>query len=56
MALSLEDFLKISQNQRREEQELRAQERAADLKEINKMIENGVKEEVERALVPIQEE
>ena len=54
MALSLEDFLSISQRQRKEEQELRAEERAADLKEINKMIENGVKDEVERVLVPIQ--
>ena len=54
MALSLEDFLKISKEQRREEQELRAQERASDLKEINKMIEKGVKDEVERVLVPIQ--
>ena len=54
MALSLEDFIKISQEQRKEEQELRAQERAADLKEINTMIEKGVKEEVERVLAPIQ--
>ena len=53
-ALSLEDFIKISQEQRKEEQELCAQERAADLKEINTMIEKGVKEEVERVLAPIQ--
>ena len=54
MALSLEDFLSISQRQRKEDQELRAEEGAADLKEINKMIESGVKDEVERVLVPIQ--
>ena len=37
-----------------EDSRVRAEERAADLAEINRMIESGVKTEVERALRPIQ--
>ena len=54
MSLTAEEFIRLSKEQRAEDSKVRAEERAADLAEINKMIESGVKAEVERALAPIQ--
>ena len=58
MALTAEEFLRISKAQRAEQlvedAKIRAEERASDLTEINKMIESGVKTEVERVLGPLQ--
>ena len=54
MALTAEEFLKFSKQQRAEDAQIRAEERATDLAKINDMIETGVKTEVHRVLGPIQ--
>ena len=58
MTLTAEEFIRLSKEQRAEQMaedtKVRAQERAEDLAQINKMIESGVKAEVQRVLAPIQ--
>ena len=58
MTLTAEEFIKLSKQQRAEQMaedtKVRAEERAEDLAQINKMIESGVKTEVQRVLGPIQ--
>lgn len=54
MALTAEEFLRLTSMQRAEDTKVRAEERASDLSEIKRMIESGVKAEVERVIEPIQ--
>ena len=64
MSFSLEDFLKVSEDQekkrtaareeeRARDQAVRASERSADLKQIEILIKSGVKDEVSEAIKPI---
>ena len=64
MSFSLEDFLKVSEEQEKKrsaeretervrDQEIRARERAADLEKIAALVKDGVKDEVSEAIKPI---